>query len=189
MKKDVTDALAKAFFDKKKTKKRDDSLLFFVPLALCFIVVIGLCITVISNKRPEKTQVSGQGLMLERSDAPYKLLFNFYGLSSGAETLNIEIPDVDVSGYSRLRFSARIHNADHNVLGPLKIGLVNTRQENSSFYLNDVNQKWKKFIVPLNKFKDIHDVSRLAKLYFTLEKWNCKPLRGELLIDDIEFLK
>lgn len=189
MKKEISDHLAKAFFDKKEKTKEDNSFIFYIAVSLLFVAVLLFVSGFLSKPNLKGYYVRDEKLVFEKHDGPYVLSFNFGDSSSKIETLVINIPDIDLSSYKRLSFSIRLKDADTRQLGAVKVGLVNIRKESSSLYLSDINNSWKKLSLPFSDFGKIQDWTRLVKILFTLEEWNTFAKRGELLIDGVEFSK
>ena len=84
----------------------------------------------------------------------------------------INIPDIDLSGYGALKFSVRLKDAGEHKLGVLKVGVMNKRKEFSSLYVPEINNRWKRIILPFSEFNQIRSWSDVAQLSFTLEEWN-----------------
>ena len=188
MKKEVSEALAKAFFEKRREKKKDNNSHLFFLLLACVAVIFVLSIVAFSSKAFQRMPFLRQTLELGTHDGPYKLKFDFTLSGAATQSLNVEIPEVELSDFKVLKFKARLLDPKQ-FLGQLKIGLVNTRQENSYLYIGDVDKNWKVFTVSLIKFNSIHDWSNLSRISFIVEKWNTKIATGEVLVDQIEFVK
>ncbi|OIO36403.1 MAG: hypothetical protein AUJ74_02590 [Candidatus Omnitrophica bacterium CG1_02_44_16] len=189
MKKEVSDHLAKAFFDKRDTKKEDKSFIFYIAVSLLFVAVLLFVSGFLTKPNLKGYYIRDEKLVFEKHDGPYILNFNFRDSSSKIETLAINIPDIDLSNYKRLSFSIRLKDADTRQLGSVKVGLVNIRKETSSLYVSDINNSWKKLSLPFSDFGKIQDWTRPIKITFTLEEWNIFAKKGELLIDGVEFSK
>lgn len=188
MKKEVSDHIAKAFLE-KRLKKSDEKAPFLTIITLSVIITL-VFVTVLSFwLSPRKFLSLGQNIVLEKHDGPYVLDFNFLDSPSKVESLTIEIPDIDLSAYNKLKFSIRSSGSETVSLGALKVGLVNKRKETSSLYIQGVNNKWKRVSLPFADFKDFRNRSNLTQLTFTLEEWNLYPKKGGLLVDDIQFSK
>ena len=189
MKKEVSDHIAKAFFENKNNKKNYRSFSLGLVLTLGVIITFILVVTFLLKSDKKNILVLGQKILLEKHDGPYVLNFNFSDSSSKVESLIIDIPDIDVSAYTKLKFSVRIKDTDTRKLGVLKVALTNRRKESSNLYISEIDNAWKEINVSLSDFNRIHDWSNLAKLSFTIEEWNLFPKKGELLIEGIEFSK
>jgi hypothetical protein len=189
MKKEISDHLAKAFFERKEKKKEDSSFIFYIAVSLLFVAGLLFVSGFLSKPNIKGFYICDEKLVFEKHDGPYVLSFNFKDSSTKIETLVINIPDIDFSTYKHLSFSIRLKDADTRQLGYVKVGLVNIRKETSSLYLSDINNSWKKLSLPFSDFGKIQDWTRPVKILFTLEEWNTFAKRGELLIDGVEFSK
>ncbi len=189
MKKEVSDHIAKAFFETKAVKKNDDRLLFYIVVSLLFVACFIFVSSFFLGPKFKQIAQQGQNIIFEKHDGPYVLSFNFQDAQSKIETLNIDFPDVDLSAYKRIVFSIRMKDGGAQKLGAVKVSLVNKRRESSSQYLSDIKNSWRKLSLPLSDFGKIQDWTHLSKISFSLEQWNIVPVKGELLIDGIEFSK
>ena len=190
MKKEVSEHLARVFFDTKSALKRPKStqrhfvLFAFVSLGLVLGLIYG--VDLLGRMGQLKTLAASQSLGVERHGGPYRLKFDFQDNPSKIETLHIDLSSLDLKDFSRVRFSARLRG-DARDLGSLKIVLESTRRESHAVYTPGVASFWRRLEIPLEEFNNIHDRSRVARLSFVLEPWNVKARSGELLIDNIEF--
>ncbi len=190
MKKNISDHLARAFFDRKIEEGREKSFFFFIALSIAAIVTfIFLASFLLRPGKQKGVKVLGQSIALQSYEGPFVLNFDFNGAFSKIESLNIEIPKIDLSNFDVLNFSIRLKNADASSLGALRVSVSNTRNEVSHLYISGIHDSWKRVSMPFSEFKKICDWSNLSQLSFTLEEWNLHPKSGELLIDDIEFSK
>jgi hypothetical protein len=189
MKKIVSDHLAAAFFEKKVPKKKNQQPLFYITLICCVLLILFLIVFGGRLGRTRRIDIGGQHILLEKHDGPYVLNFNFPDATTKVEALVIDVPDMGLSNYKFLKFSARLVDVDSSQKGTLCVGLTNRRNETSSFYISDINRSWKKIKVPFARFDKIHDWSGVFKLSFTLEEWNQSSKKGKLLVDGLEFSK
>lgn len=191
MKKEISDHLAKAFFETKgrQNGSKEKNFLFYIAVSFGFLGVFVLGVTYLTNLPPLCLATRGESIKLERHDGPYSLKFDFSQSQSNVSVLNIDLPDIDLNKFHRLVFLIRLRKADNQRLGNLKVSLVNKRRETSSRYISEINPSWKKIVVPFSDFGRIGDLSGPVTLSFTLEPWNTYVKKGELLIDDIQFVK
>jgi len=189
MKKIVSDHLAAAFFEKKAPKKKNSQTLFYSGLAAFIILFFVLLILLFSRGSIKGIVLHGQNILLEKHDGPYVLNFDFPGATTRVEALAIDVPDMDLSSYEYLRFSARLTDINSSEKGTLRVGLTNHRNETSSLYITAIDSSWKKVNLSLARFDKIHDWSGAFKLIFTLEDWNQSAKKGKLLVDGLEFSK
>ncbi len=190
MKKEISDHLAKAFFERKGQKKqaKEKSFNYYIVLSLSLVVIFVFVAALISRLLPKSMASSGQSIMIERHGEPYTLKYNFSESISNVATLNIDMPDLDYSRFRRVAFVIRLQSPDARRLGSLKVSIVNKRKETSSQYFSDIDSNWKKVVLPISAFQTFSTLSGPITLSFTLEPWNVYAKKGELLIDDIELL-
>lgn len=188
MKKEISDHIAKAFFDKKVKKNRIE-VLFLRAISVVAVLSLALAASVFFDSSVHKIPAEGQKLALIKHDGPYVLNFDFDNSSAKIESLVIDLPDIDLSGYKSLRFSLRLVGSTSHRKGIVKATLVNTRYEMSSLYISDAAPVWKKEELALKDFSSIVDWSHPSRLLFTLEEWNVSVPKGTLMVDDIEFVK
>jgi hypothetical protein len=190
MKKEVSDHLAHVFLETRpaQKQKKEKSFFYFLALSPGLITVFILGLTLWPRFAPRVLVLKNEALRLERRDGPYHLRFDFSQSAGNPAALDIEMPDADLRRYKKIAFLARLRDAGAHRLGTLKVSLVNKRKETSSRYISEVDSSWKKIVVPFSAFGNIQDWSHLSFLTFTLEPWNALSKKGELLIDDIQFL-
>ena len=193
MKKEISDHIAQTFFEKKRSPQKQAKkhasyrirVLLFLLSALFVLAALKLIVSV----RHETLYVARR-LTLATHDGPYRLDFNFLNrATSKVETMSIEIPDIDLREYRKIRFSLRLTGDDNQKDGIVKVSLINKRKEASSLYLRNVGHSWKRIEIPREDFRSLHDWSHLSQLSFSLEEWNVRPKKGVLLIDGVEFVK
>ncbi|HAJ56565.1 MAG TPA: hypothetical protein DCL35_02220 [Candidatus Omnitrophica bacterium] len=191
MKKEISDHLAKAFLETKarQKKKYDTSFVFYIAISAVLLAAFVFSTTILANLSSDKIRAKAESLRLERYDGPYSLKFDFSGSASNIAALDIDIPDAGLNRFTKLAFFARMRKADDSRASTLKVSIVNKRRETSSQYVTGINSSWKKIIVPFSGSDKMRDLSGPIVLSFTLEPWNISAKKGELLIDDIQFLK
>lgn len=189
MKKEISDHIANAFFEKKAGKKKDKSFFFIIAVTFFVLASFVLGVGLFVGPNAKKIPAGGQNILFEKYDGPYVLNFNFDDSTSKLQTLVIDIPNIDLSGYKRFKFSVRLKNAPKKPGASMKVGLVDRRAVTSSLYISELNDSWKKMSLPLTDFDKIQDRQGLVHLTFTVEEWNIPVKKGELLIEGIEFSK
>jgi len=190
MKKEVSEHLARVFFETKSVLKRPKirEYNFFSFLFVSLGLVLGLIygVNLLGHRGQRNTLQATQSLGVERYGGPYRLKFDFHDNPSKIEALHIELANLDLKDFTTVRFSSRLRG-DARDLGSLKIVLESARRESHAVYTPGVASFWRRLDIPLEEFKSIHDWSRVTRLSFVLEPWNVKARSGELLIDNIEF--
>jgi hypothetical protein len=190
MKKEVSEHLARVFFETKsalsRPKTKEHSFVMFVLVSLALILGLIYGVNVMWRMGQRSVLSASQSLGVERHGGPYRLKFDFKDNPSKIEALHIDLPNLDLKDFSRLRFSSRLRG-DARELGSLKVILESTRRESRAVYTPGVASFWRRLDIPLDEFKNIHDRSRVSRISFILEPWNVKARSGELLIDNVEF--
>ncbi len=190
MKKEVSDHLARVFFENNRTKqKKSQKPLAWIWVASAIVLVFLGFVSVFLFSSPGKIfKAKARALKLENYGGPQVLKFDFSKDPAKTATLYVEFPDINLSGYKRLGFNVRFQNTDKWPKASLKVSLVNKRKEVSSLYIQNINHSWKKIVIPFSDFSQLRDWSNLCGFSFSLEPWNTDTKKGELLIDDIQFL-
>ena len=188
-KEEIYEHLAKVYIGKKQKKKKGDSLLiktlFFVSL-LFFISALFFVITGSNFLIKRRSVENKQNLLsLSLGNYPLRLSYNFDKDNPQRQNFSMYLPNLDLRQFDSLVFSIR--GLEDRVPRLLKIGLENKRREKSRFYFDDITYKWKKVIIPLDKFKEITDWSQITKISFIFEAWNLDTLEGKVLIDGVSF--
>jgi hypothetical protein len=190
MKKEVSEHLARAFFEtesvSEEPKTKEHHFVLFVVVSLGVVLGLIFGVNVLWRMGQRNMLAASQSLGVERHGGPYRLKFDFQNNPSKIEALYIDLPDLDLKDYSRVRFSSRLRG-DIRDLGSLKIVLETARRESHAVYTPGVASFWRRLEIPLEEFKSIHDRSRVSRISFILEPWNVKARKGELLIDNVEF--
>ena len=191
MKKEVSDHLAKMFFEVKPAQKtkRERSFFDYVVLSVGVLTVLVLAVTLIVKNKSFGITAHPEVLKLERYDGPHVLKFDFSKELSGAETLYVGLPDLDLRQYRKVGFNVRILEPQTRRMAALKVSIVSKRKEISSLYIRQINHSWKSIVIPFFAFGNVSDWSGIAGISFSLEPWNTSAEKGKLLIDDIQFLK
>lgn len=194
MKKEISDHIARTFFEKKiptVVKKEKKHLPRRVWILLLFMVFLAAALgfKLMRFEGAELLKVE-TNLALVNHEGPYRLSFDFTKpAGSKIESLTLDMPQIDLRGYKKVRISLRLMGEDSRRVGTIKVSLVNTRKETSSFYVQSVGRSWTRLDIPCENFPAINDWSNLKQLSFTIEEWNLRPKKGVLLIDGIEFVK
>lgn len=190
MKKEISDKIAQAFFDNKARKKKKDNTPLIFTCVVLGVVFFGFLIIRSLNvgDRNKNIQPSGS-VIFEKPDGPYTLSFDFSNGLPKKVSLNIDIKDLNLEGYVLLKFKVKLKNSSLKKENCLKVGFVTSRHEVSYIYIKNITDAWKEIELKFSDFSNIYDWSQLEKLTFTLEEWNLGLKKGELLVDEVEFLK
>ena len=118
------------------------------------------------------------------NNSPIRLSYDFHESFPKSQMFSMEVPQMDASKYTKLRFSIRALNEGKP--GIVKLFIQNSRRERAEYFVKDVESQWQTIAVPLSQF-NISDWSELTDLGFVLEGWNIPQKKGTILIDDISF--
>lgn len=193
MKKEISDHLAEIFFEKKKRSSKHAKKPFSRRVLVLFFLIF-LLLSVAGFKllyfHTDELVKLESNIRLVKHDGPYRVGFDFRERrASRVETFTLEMPEIDLRDYRKLRFSLRLLGEDSQREGTIKVSLINARKEISSLYVQNVGHSWTGVEIPCENFQSISDWSNLRQLAFSLEEWNIRPKKGSLLIDEIEFVK
>ena len=114
-----------------------------------------------------------------------RISYNFKNSSLPEKTFAMDLPQVNASKYGSLNFSVRAKEEGNP--GILKIILSNRLNEQSYYYVQNVDYKWKEISIPFAEFKNISDWTNVKDLAVVLESWNVDNPKGMILIDDLRF--
>jgi hypothetical protein len=189
MKHEVSEHLARVFLETKRPAKKEKDWFPWIVTGCALVLVLLGGVGVMRSKSSASNAASPQSLVVSSANGAFTLSFDVPTPSGKVETLSIDLGGKDLSEYGQVRFAASLNGADLKRLGALKVTLTNHRNEISSVYVRDISTHWKRFTIPTGDFKSVRDRSRVRQLSFTLEPWNANVARGELLIDDVVFVK
>jgi|GEM_PF-916923 len=189
MKKEVSDHLSRAFFEKRVLKKQVKGNRRRIILTGCLVLVFIFLLFLWGRADEKPFFAKGKDLVLENHEGPYRIDFDFSDTASKIKVLRIDLGMIDIHEYESLTFSLRMPSPSTRQSNSIKVSLVNKRNETSSLYISDINNSWKRITVPFSKFSNIHDWTSVSEVSFTLEEWNVFPKKGELLAEGIGFTK
>lgn len=189
MKKEVSDHLSRAFFEKRVLKKRDKGNRFRMILTGCLALVFIFVLFFMLRSDEKPFFAKGKDLILENHEGPYRIDFDFSDAAFKIKVLRIDLGMIDIHHYESLTFSLRMPSPSPRQSNNIKVSLVNKRNETASFYVSGINNSWKRITVPFSKFPNIHDWTCVSEVSFALEEWNVLPKEGALLAEGIGFTK
>ena len=184
-KRDIYEHLAKIYLDasaassKKRRKSKKNFSRYKIPL------FIGAGVFVISSLffLPRNKLFHETALILQ-SEA-VKINFNFDPAKK--ETLTFSLNNLNMARFKALGFSLRKLNIRDTI--SLRVELVNSFNEKSEVYLNDISQKWQGYKINLADFRGIIARGNITGLIFTVEEWNAKEKSDVVYIDNIRLIK
>ncbi len=117
------------------------------------------------------------------NNAPIRLTYSVGDGYPQVKNLTIAVPETDASKYRKLNLSLRAINGNP---GTLKVVLRNARQEEASYYLQGVRNRWQDYSISFDEM-DVTDFRSVKDLSFVIEAWNARDPSGSVLIDNISF--
>lgn len=172
--------------EKKIHKRRK---LLFATL-LIFITLTAVLIFNPNRPHKEIFYPLGESLYLAQNKVPLKIAYDFTNNITDTYSVSLDLSGIDLERYYFLAFLAKIDDPSiPNTGGDIKIEIENSRKEKSEYYLQDVNNSWREFIIPLSYFDKISDWSEVDRIYFGLQPWNINSKKGTVYIDEMRFLK
>jgi hypothetical protein len=184
---EIYDHLAKVYLGKrenvepKKPEPRVGAWLVINVVITGFIltsVVYGLTAFLTQRKDTLKSRV-----IYALNNSPIRLTYAVGGEYPHVKNLTIAVPEMDVSKYSRLNLSLRSVNGNP---GMLKVILKNAREEQASYFLQGLQNRWQDYSISFDEM-NLTDWKSLKDISFVVEAWNAKELSGSVLIDNISF--
>ena len=115
---------------------------------------------------------------------PIRVAYDLNGPYPATKTFSIAIPNKDVSKYKILNISLR--GMDSAYPGIVKVVVVNQKNEQAIYYIQNVGTAWQKVSIPFEKL-NLTDWTTITDVSFVLEAWNVDFRRGTLLIDGVSF--
>ena len=184
---EIYDHLAKVYLGKresvepKKPEPPKGAWLIINVVITAFIltsVVYGLTAFLTQRKDAFKSRV-----MYALNNSPIRLTYAVGGNYPQVKDLTITVPEMDVTKYHRLNLSLRTLNGNP---GMLKVVLRNAREEQASYYLQGLQNRWQDYSISFDEM-NLTDWKSLKDISFVVEAWNTKELAGSVLIDNISF--
>jgi hypothetical protein len=115
---------------------------------------------------------------------PIRIAYDLNDPYPATKTFSITIPNKDVSKYKVLNVSLR--GMDGAYPGIVKVVVVNRKNEQAIYYIQNVGMTWQKAAIPFEKL-NLTDWTTITEVSFVLEAWNVDFRRGTLLIDGVSF--
>jgi len=75
-----------------------------------------------------------------------------------------------------------------NIGSAIQVQIKNSVLEKDAEYLTDINNKWKKYLINLDKFERISDWSSIDSLTFVIDEWNVDNKKDKIFIDEVKFI-
>ena len=188
---DIYDHLAQVYLGKRKEadvkKKRQFSAWLIINILITVLIFASAFYGLTAFLARKGINKLEDNIIFSLSQGPMKISYDFVTAFHPDETFSLSIPQMDANRYSDFQFMVR--SQDGESPGVVKIVFKNKRNEVSSFYVQGVNDHWKRVKIPLSRFDRITDWSSLSDISFVLESWNVHQKQGSILIDEICFSK
>lgn len=187
---DIYDHLAQVYLGKRDNKnnvekKRKEFNAWLVINIVITLIIFSSTFYGLTAFLANKGDSLEQRIMFSLSNGPIRMDYNFKGDLPPVKNFSLPIPGIQSDKFTKLRFSIRGKEEGHP--GVVKIILRNGRNEEDSFYIQGVENKWREYNIPLEEFRKISDFGTLTEVQFEVESWNVEMPRGIILIDDVSF--
>jgi hypothetical protein len=192
-KKEVFDYLAKTYLSSshKDTLTRTPPPKRFhyrgmLLIALFFMLVAGSTF-LYSSLTPQKGfSFREHSLSLTPADIPIAVNYDFTGTSDVKQSrYAFNFNPADVKDFAFLMLSMKQSHPKGAL--SVRVDMNTKRNEHDTFYVRNVGNSWKRFMIPLSEFKGISDFSDIVQLSFAIEEWNVEQKSGTLFIDNVGF--
>ena len=188
---DIYDHLAQVYLGKRKEadvrKKKQFGAWLIINILITVLIFASAFYGLTAFLARKGINKLEDNIIFSLSHGPMKVSYDFVTAFHPDETFSLSIPRMDASRYSDFQFTVRAQDGENP--GIIKVVFKNKLNEISSFYVQGVNDKWKRVTIPLASFDRITDWGSLSEISFVLESWNVRENQGGILIDDICFSK
>jgi hypothetical protein len=186
---EIYEHLAKVYLGKKKKKKKQKNFKFYTLLFINVVtlpLIAALIVGAVNSRFLKGSKVkTGNAIQLSLNAYPLRISYDFKDDRPQVQDFVLNLPDIDVSRFSRLEFLLRAGKRDYPRL--IKLTLQNKRRETSFYYLSSISHNWQRISIPLSEFKGLNDFSNLTRISFGFESWNQNNKSGSVLIEDLGF--
>ncbi|MDP8212538.1 MAG: hypothetical protein P9X22_04505 [Candidatus Zapsychrus exili] len=186
---DIYDHLAQVYLGKRKEVVKEKKKKFSAWLVINIFTTIIIFLSVVYGLTAFLAQKGfslKSGIIFSLHRGPIRVEYNFEDSFPPVKTFSLSIPNaLNAKKYSSLQFSVRAK--EEGTPGVIKIILKNRKNEESFYYIQNINLKWQKINISLDEFRQITDWSNLTDISFVLESWNVDDDSGIILIDDVCF--
>jgi len=185
---DIYDHLAQVYLGKSSNKDAQKNQQFNAWLVInIFITVIIFAsafygLTAFLTHRNSSLQ---SRVIFSLNNTPIRIEYNFRDSIPPVKSFSLDVPQMDAARYEKIQFSIR--GKEEGVPGVVKVVLRNRRNEEASYYLQEVGLDWKEVTISLSEFSQITDWTSLTDISFVIESWNVENDKGLILIDNICF--
>ncbi len=186
---EVYDHLAQVYLGKsnkveEKKKKRQFSVWLVINF-LITVVIFSSAFYGLSAFLTNKDSYLKNQIIVPLHNGLIQVPYNFNGDVSPQKIFNLSVPVMDTEKFNALKFSIRAKEEGNP--GIIKVVIKNQKAEVSSYYIRDIEDKWKEHSIFLSEFDEITDWTKLKDVSFVLESWNVDKKKGLILIEDVSF--
>ena len=186
---DIYDHLAQVYLGKRRKVEEKKKKQFNAWLVLNIFIAVIIFTSVFYGFTAFFTRHSialKKNIIFSLYSGPLTMEYNFKDAFTPSKSFALAIPSsVKAGAYESFQFSIRAK--EEGSPGIIKVVFRNTRNEVSSYYVQNVGKSWQDIDIPLEKFYQITDWSTIVEVSFVLESWNVENKRGAVLIDEICF--
>ena len=185
---EIYDHLAKVYLGKKNSaqenkKKKLNTAWLVMNIAVTILILASSFYGFTAFLSRQQFELKDR-VVFSLSNSPIKVPYNLEYPYPPVKTFSLTIPNKDISKFSKLNISVR--GMDGGEPGVVKLILTNQKNEQATYFMQDIALDWQHLSIPLENFK-LTDLTTVTELSFVLESWNVQSKKGVLLVDDISF--
>lgn len=185
---EIYDHLAKVYLGKKNNvqeikKKKLNTAWLVMNIAVTLLILASSFYGFTAFLNRQQFDLKNR-VVFSLNNNPIKVAYDLEYPFPPVKTFSVAIPAKDISKFSKLNVSVR--GMQEGYPGVVKLILTNQKNEQSTFFLQDIALDWQHLTIPLDKFR-LTDLTTVSELSFVLESWNVQNKKGVLLVDDISF--
>jgi len=113
-----------------------------------------------------------------------KLIYDVDSPKTAYNGLWMHLSGTDASDYTTLNMYVR-GDKEAGYPKSLKIEVKDGRRNKGSFVIKGITDKWKKFVIPFNRFRGVKSWSNISEFVVVFEGAETKPRQGIVYIDHI----
>lgn len=133
-------------------------------------------------------------MLFEKEDAAgkdgycVKLVYDVRSPRPAYNGMWMKLGGIDAKDYKTLNIFIR-GDKKNDFTDRLKVELKDRTGKPSRYIIRDITGEWKKFSIPLEKFRHVNDWSDLREFVVVFDDLNSRPKEGAVYIDNISFSK
>ncbi len=187
---DIYDHLAQVYLGKRKqadVKKKKQLNAWLVINIFITVTIFASAFYGLTAFLTKQNSSLSENVIYSLHRGPVRMAYNFNDPFTPVQSFSLSVAEMDPSKYSTILFSLRTKENDS--LGVVKVVVKSEKNEVASYYVRDVDYKWKNYSIQLSEFKQITDWQHVSDVSFVLESWNLERKKGVFLIDNVSFSK